>query len=481
MRIRFFISTLGRPLIPLGIVTLLFAGLALLWNEPLAGFITTGIVSLGLGLLGRYFGNVAIEPTRVEGITSVLLLWLIIPLIGAIPFMFDAQFGFINAFFESMSAFTTTGATVLRDFEKLPRSLFMWRAMAQWMGGIGIIVLFIAVFPQLAIAGRQLFFTEAPGPTEERLTPRLKNTAYAVLIVYTLLTVLCFLGYLIFGMPAYEAIAHAFTTLAAGGLSPQGRSFEGYSVALSWVCSLFMILAGVSFSLQYRVLMGDVKALWKNVELRVYLWIIAIASAILFVILLGQYNVIDAARHAVFQVASIVTSTGFASADFEQWPSQADAVLLVLMFIGGSAGSAAGGVKVVRWVILYQNTRREMQRALHPRAVALVNLGDQVVPEAIVRSVAAFITLYLGLFAMITVSLVWLDTDFVSAFTASIAAVGNIGPGLSAVGPMDNYAGLHPISRILLIFGMYAGRLEVVTVFLLFSREFWRTSRRLTW
>lgn len=481
MRIRFFISTLGRPLIPLGIVTLLFAGLALLWNEPLAGFITTGIVSLGLGFLGRYFGNVAIEPTRVEGITSVLLLWLIIPLIGAIPFMFDAQFGFINAFFESMSAFTTTGATVLRDFEKLPRSLFMWRAMAQWMGGIGIIVLFIAVFPQLAIAGRQLFFTEAPGPTEERLTPRLKNTAYAVLIVYTLLTVLCFLGYLVFGMPAYEAIAHAFTTLAAGGLSPQGRSFEGYSVALSWVCSLFMILAGISFSLQYRVLMGDVKALWKNVELRVYLWIIAIASAILFVILLGQYNVIDAARHAVFQVASIVTSTGFASADFEQWPSQADAVLLVLMFIGGSAGSAAGGVKVVRWVILYQNTRREMQRALHPRAVALVNLGDQVVPEAIVRSVAAFITLYLGLFAMITVSLVWLDTDFVSAFTASIAAVGNIGPGLSAVGPMDNYAGLHPISRILLIFGMYAGRLEVVTVFLLFSREFWRTSRRLTW
>lgn len=482
MRLRFFASTLGRPLIPLGFVMLGFVGLALVWREPLAGFLTTAVLSLALGFLGRYYGSHEnVEPTRQEGITAVLLLWLVVPLIGCIPFLFNEQFGFINAFFESMSAFTTTGATVLQDFDNFSRSLFLWRAFAQWMGGVGIIVLFIAVFPKLAIAGRQLFFTEAPGPTEERLTPRLKNTAYAVLIVYLILTTLCFFAYLIFGMPAYEALAHALTTLAAGGLSPQGRSFEGYSVALSWVCSVFMILAGVNFSLQYRVFMGDVKALWNNLELRVYFGIIAGASVVLFIALLGQYNIVDASRHAVFQVASIVTSTGFASADFELWESGADAVLLFLMFIGGSAGSAAGGVKVIRWVILHQNLNREMQRALHPRAVALVTLGNQVIPEEIVRSVAAFITLYLGLFAAITLGLIWLGTDLVSALTASIAAVGNIGPGFNEVGPMDNYAGLHPVSRLLLIFGMYAGRLEVITVFLIFSREFWRSSKRLTW
>ncbi len=479
MRGRFAPYIIGLGLIALALLMVLFSVWALFERSSAAGFITAALAAVLVGAMLVGVGSSRAEPTRREALLAVLLLWLLVPLFGAIPYAVSGGLSPLNAMFESMSGFTTTGATVLRDFEAFSSSLFMWRSLTQWIGGVGIIVLFIAVFPQLAIAGRQLFFTEAPGPTEDRLTPRLRNTANAVLIVYVGLTVLCALAYWLAGMSFYGAVAHAFTTLAAGGFSPEPLSFLAFTPTLTWISVLFMVFAGANFALQYRVLMSRRPLdLFRDAEFRAYIIISLIATTLLVFALRGEYAFVDALRHGAFQVMSILTTTGYASADFAAWPRQAEAVLLVLMFVGGSAGSAAGGVKVVRWLIIGRNTEREVRRALHPRAIAPVRVGNRVISEDVLRAVSAFIFLYIGLFAITAVVLVWFEADFTTAFTASIACIGNIGPGLAAVGPLANFADLHPVSRAVLIFGMYAGRLEVVTVFVLVNRDFWILPRR---
>lgn len=481
MRGRFAPYILGAGLLGIAVVMLVFTVFAVFFADPWRGFLLTALLSAGLGRLLLWWGTPEAEPTRREALIGVMLLWFVVPLMGAIPFVVDAGFSPINALFESMSGFTTTGATVLTEFDSMSASLFMWRALSQWFGGVGIIVLFIAVFPKLAIAGRQLFFAEAPGPTEERLTPRLKNTASAVLLVYVGLTVLCTLAYALAGMSLYDAVAHAFTTLAAGGFSPNGLSFEGFSPALSWVSIVFMTFAGGNFALQYRAITGRPRELFDDAEFRAYLLIIAVSTLLMAVGLRSAYAPSEALRHALFQTLSIITTTGYASADFVDWSEQTQVILLLLMFVGGSAGSAGGGIKVVRWLIIVKHTTREVHRALQPRAVLPLRVGKRVVPEEVFRAVAAFVTLYIGLFAFTTAVLVWFGADFITAFTASIACIGNIGPGLAEVGPMFNFAGLHPVSRLLLTFGMYAGRLEVVTLFVLFDRTFWRLPRVNLW
>ncbi len=479
MRGRFAPYIVGVGLAALAVLMVPFGFWALLERSLATGFLVTGLVAAGLGAGLMRVGSNHVDPTRREALIGVLLLWLVVPLVGAIPYIVSGGLSPINAIFESMSGFTATGATALSDFGALSQSLFMWRALTQWIGGVGIIVLFIAVFPQLAIAGRQLFFAEAPGPTEERLTPRLRNTANAVLLVYVGLTVLCTAAYFVAGMSFYNAVAHALTTIAAAGFSPEPLSFIDFSPTLAWIAVVFMTLAGVNFALQYRVLMsGRPLDLFRDAELRAYIGILLVATTLLVFALRGEYSFVDALRHAAFQAISIMTTTGYATADFAEWPRQAKAVLLVLMFIGGSAGSAAGGVKVVRWLIISRNTEREVRRALHPRAVAPVRVGNRVISEDVLRSVSAFIFLFIGLFVLTTLILVWLGADFTTAFTASIACVGNVGPGLGAVGPLASFAELHPVSRIVLTFGMYAGRLEVVTVFVLLNRDFWILPRR---
>jgi trk system potassium uptake protein TrkH len=454
VRGRFAPFIIGTGLLALAAAMVVFVIYALLAREPVLGFLVTAVASTLVGAPLARFGSARAEPTRREALVGVLLLWFLMPLFGAIPYAMSDAFTPLNALFESMSGFTATGATVLVDFTKPSSTLFMWRSLTQWFGGIGILLLFIAVFPQLAIAGRQLFFTEAPGPTEERLTPRLRNTAYAVLIVYAGLTTLCALAY-----------------LAAG-------TFQ--APLIEWVAIVFMLFAGANFALQYRAVTGRPRELMRDAEFRAYLVIVAIATATLTLFLWRGEAFWETLRTGLFQVLSILTTTGYASVDYALWDQRAQMVLLVLMFIGGSAGSAAGGIKIARWLIIGQNTAREVRQALHPRAVLPVRVGDRVVPEEVIRAVAAFLTLFVGLFALSVVVLVAFGADFVTAFSASIAAVGNIGPGLASVGPMLNFAELHPVSRGVLIFDMYAGRLEVVTVFVIFTSNWWRLPRRAT-
>ena len=479
MRGRFAPYIVGSGLVALAAVLVPFLLWSLAAGDPWGGFAIAALAAAAVGGPLAWLGSTYADPSRREALMGVLLLWLAVPAFGAIPFSIDGGFSALNAMFESMSGFTTTGATVLRDFSSFSDPLFMWRSLTQWIGGVGIIVVFIAVFPQLAIAGRQLFFAEAPGPTEDRLTPRLRNTAGAVLIVYVGLTVACGAAYTFGGMTPFDAVAHAFTTIAAGGFSPRGLSFEAFqSPTLDWIAIVFMVFAGMNFALQFRALTGRPRLLLRDAEFRAYAGIIVVAGATVTLLLVPSYGLADGVRHALFQTLAILTTTGYASVDFALWDLRAQAVLVTLMFIGGSAGSAAGGIKVVRWLIVAKNAAREVQRSLHPRGVFPLRVGDRVVSEEVLRAVAAFITLYIGLFAVTTLALVFLGADFVSAFTATIACIGNIGPGLAAVGPMANFADLHPVSRGLLVFGMYAGRLEVVTVFVILSRGWWHLPRR---
>jgi trk system potassium uptake protein TrkH len=423
--------------------------------------------------------GVALERLRrVEGLGIVAAAWMVIALLAAIPYI-AAGLGFVDALFESMSGLTTTGATVFTDFTTFGRGIFFWRGLTQWLGGVGVIALFIAVLPRLAIGGRELFFAEAAGPTDEKLTPQLRHTAIALWKIYGALSAAQVAALMLAGMTLYDALCHTFTTMAAGGFSPHPQSIAGYqSASIDWIITVFMFVAGTNFALQYRAVRGSRHALVQDEEFRAYTGVVIVATILVAVALLGQgLGGHDAIRHGAFQVVSILTTTGFASVDFELWSDQAKVVLFLLMFIGGCAGSAGGGPKVVRHILMARFTLRELKRTLHPRAILPVKLGGRVVPEHILRDVQVFMLFYLLTFAVGATVVVLLGADLMTGITASIACLGNIGPGFGPVGPMGSFADLHPISKIVLTASMWIGRLEVLTVLVLFRLEVWRAAK----
>jgi trk system potassium uptake protein TrkH len=452
------------------------------WRDAV-GFVVALTASLLLGTIMRRVGawreagsNERIR--RVDGLAIVSATWLVIAHLAAIPYVW-AGLHPIDALFESMSGFTTTGATIITDFAAFSRSLYFWRAFTHWVGGMGVIALFIAVLPRLAIGGRELFFAEAAGPTDEKLAPQLRQTAIMLWKLYAALTALQVIALVLAGMTVFDAVCHAFATMAAGGFSPNPLSIAGYqSATIEWIVLLFMVVAGANFALQYRAVRGATRSLLHDEEFRAYLGLVLVATAVLALFLLGDgYTPADALRHGAFQVVSILTTTGFASTDFQLWDAQAKMVLFVLMFVGGCAGSAAGGPKVVRHILMARYTLRELKRVLHPRAVLPVKLGGRVVPESILRDVQVFMLFYLLTFAVGAAIVVALGADLVTGITASIACLGNIGPGFDAIGPMANFAGLHPLSKIVLTLEMWIGRLEVLTVLVFFRAEPWRSAR----
>jgi len=477
LRGRFFAYVLGTALLALAAAATLFAGYALLLGEPTRGFALVVLAALPSGIVLRGLGSPNAEPSRREALAGVLVTWLLMPALSGVPYALTDGVSLVDAFFEGMSGFTTTGATTITDLLALPTSLMLWRAFTQWVGGIGIVVLFVAVFPQLAIAGRQLFFAEQPGTSEERLAPRLRSTAAVVVSLYAGLTALAVVAFLLARMSPVDALAHAFASLSAGGFSPAPAGMTAQAPTVQWVAVAFMFLGGASFPHLYRALSGDARALFGNAEFRAYVAILLVGGLLLTLALLPSFGLWDALRHGVFQAVSLTTTTGFVSDDVSAWSLPAQALLVAFMFIGGSAGSAAGGVKVVRWLIVVKHSVREVRRALHPRAVMPVRVGRRVVPEEVMRAVVAFLTLYLGLFAAGTLTLVTLGADFVTAFTAAIACLGNTGVALGSVGPLGDFDAFHPVSRLVLAFLMYAGRLEVVTVFVVFDASFWRRPR----
>jgi len=451
-----------------------------LLGEDARGFFVGAAIGLLLGVVLRQLGSLEAEPRRAEALLTVAGLWILVPVLGAIPFWVSGGLSYLDALFEATSGFSTTGATILTDFNQLSYGLFFWRSLSQWVGGMGILLLFIVVLPHLALAGRQMFFAETTGVQKQQLTPKLRQTASYILRVYLLLTLFTLTAYLATGVPVFEAIANTFSSVSAGGFSPNPQSFASYAPLTQWTAAGVMFLTGVNLLLQYRVIFGrEYTAPLRDPEFRTYaLIVLTVGLAMTSVLFLRHdYALEPALRHAFFQTTSIITGTGFASADFAQWVIPAQTLLVMLMFIGGSAGSVGGSIKVIRWLIIGALVRRELQRALHPQAVLPLRVGNKNIGEDVMRSVAAFITLYVSLFALGVLVMGILEEDFVVAFSASAAAIGNVGPGLGAVGPMANYGDLHPISKAVMIFQMWAGRIELIAVFSLFTPELWRRLR----
>ena len=479
MRLSIVIHIAGRILRLFGAMFLAPAAIALFYGEgrDAAGLLIGGTVTGVMGqVMTRACRQTEEDLRRIEALAVVAGTWLVVAHLGAIPYVW-AGLPPIDAFFESMSGFTTTGATILADFERLGRGMMFWRSMTQWLGGMGVITLFVAVLPRLAFGVRQLFFAEAPGPTDEKLTPHIRQTAAYLWRLYTGLTLAEVVALTVAGMPLYDAVCHAMTTLAAGGFSPNPESIMGYdSAAVEWIVCFFMFLAGANFALQYRALLGRPGALLRDDEFKAYVGIVVVAAAGLALFLWSAGSDTAWIRRATFQTLSIVTTTGYASTDFELWTDQAKVVLLALMFIGGCAGSAAGGPKVLRHVLVGRYTLIELRRTLHPRGVLPVKLGRKVVPEEVMRTVLVFFLFYILMFAACAAVVIRLGADIVTGFTAAIATLGNIGPGLAQVGPMANYGGLHPASKIVLTLAMWIGRLEVLTVLALLRPEVWRNA-----
>jgi trk system potassium uptake protein TrkH len=482
MRIAVVLHTIGTFL---GYFAITFAApvaVAAIYRDwaDFGAFAAAGLITAAAGGMLRWGrGARAEDLTRVEGLAIVAGAWLLLAVSAAIPYG-ASGLGPIDAVFESMSALTTTGATVIKDFSAHGRAVFFWRALTQWFGGVGVIALFVAVLPRLGIAGRQLFFAEAPGPSDEKLTPQIRKTAAALWTVYAGLTAAQVVALLATGMPLFDSICNAMGTLAAGGFSPHPQSIAGYdNPAAEWVITFFMFVAGANFALHYRTLRGEKRAFLEDEEFRAYVGIVVVAIVLLTIFLRPEAaGLVVAIRMASFQVLSILTTTGFASVDFQLWNEQAKMVLLALMFIGGCAGSAAGGPKVVRQVLIARYTLTELRRTLHPRGVLPVKLGGRVVPDDVMRGVLVFFLFYLLVFAVCALVVSALGADLLTALTASIACLGNIGPGFNQVGPMSSFADLHPVSRVVLIGAMWIGRLEVVTVLALLRPEVWRMARR---
>jgi trk system potassium uptake protein TrkH len=485
MRLSLVVHVMGLVVRVFGLMFLAPLAVALFYAEYIdaIGFALLTLITSATGHVMRHAGGDAAESAveamrRVEGLAIVSGAWLVIAWFAAVPYLWNGL-GPIDAMFEAMSGLTTTGATVLRDFSQYGKAIFFWRSLTNWLGGMGVIALFVAILPRLAIGGREIFFAEASGPDDEKVAPQIRRTAALLWRLYALLTLLQIIALVMVGMPLFDAVCNTFGTIAAAGFSPHPLSIAGYeNPAAEWVIIVFMFLAGANFALQYRALARrDFTVLRDDEELRAYTGVVVAATVAVAIAIWGANDAGAPIRTALFQVLSIMTTTGFASVDFNLWNDQAKAVLLGLMFIGGCAGSAGGGPKVVRHVLLAKYTLQELRRTLHPRAVLPVKLGSRVVPGPIMQGVIVFFLFYMLTFAVCSAIVILLGADIVTGISATAAALGNVGPGFNLVGPMANFADLHPVSRIVLTLAMWIGRLEVITVLVIFRAEAWRTSR----
>jgi len=427
------------------------------------------LLTLGIGLILEFGFKTEKVIERADGFTIVAFTWLLIPLLGTLPYVF-LGLGFLDAFFEAMSGFTTTGATILNVVEELPKSALLWRSLTQWLGGMGVILLFISILPRLGVGGSQLFDREFPGPLPERLRPRFRTTARLLWTIYVGFTgAEIALLYFLARLPLFDSICISFSTIPTGGFTPTTASIGFYGNPLAeYIIMVFMFLAGMSFILHYQVLRGNWKAI-KGEEFRLYL--IILASAIFLLIVSQGFN---SYREGMFQAISIMTTTGFVTADFGSWHSGARIVLLALMFIGACGGSTGGAIKVVRVLTLIKHTGVMMRKAIFPKAVIPVKLNQKSIPEGIIRDIISFLFLYILVAIAASVVLCFLGLNLETAISAVAATLGNVGPGLGGVGPSLNYALLPGAAKFILIICMWLGRLELFTVFMIFFPRFWK-------
>jgi trk system potassium uptake protein TrkH len=443
--------------------------------------LTSAGITAGAGVLGLLASwRVPFNMGRREALFVVGTVWLGLGIFGAIPFVIGAGMSVPDALFEAISGVTTTGGTILTEIEgRLSAPLHLWRMATHWLGGLGIVVLFVALFPELGVGGKRLFQGEAAGPKTAGLSPRIRDTARSLWWIYLSITAAEMVALRVCGLPWFDSLANALSTLGTGGFAIKNGSIGEYnSLSVDVVITCFMLMAGINFSLFYRARTEGLGVFWRNQEFRLYSIIFLGITAIITADLM-QGPLVDgvgeAVRYSTFQVAAIMTTTGFGTADFEQWSSLSKMLLLTLFFTGGCAGSTAGGMKLIRFLIIIKVLAHEMRLAFRPSLVAPVRVGDQVVPEGVVRGTMAYALIFLGTVGITGIIVAVLDpVDMTTAFMAALACVANVGPGLGAVGPTDNYAFFSDASKMVLSGAMLLGRLEFFSLLALFVPGFWR-------
>ena len=470
-----FVFLIGAAMLPAFVIAAALHEAA--WSAiGLASLVTMG-TGIGMYVFIPRTGE-RISLTHREGFVIVTLAWVLASAFGGLPFLFAGVVpSFCDAFFETMSGFTTTGASVIPNLDGVPRGILFWRALTQWLGGMGIIILSIAILPILGVGGMQLFKAEIPSPVKDKITPRIAETARNLWIVYIAISaveaVLLTLG----GLSVFDAVCHTFATMATGGFGTYDASIAHFnSLYVEIVIIAFMFIAGVNFTLHYRLFRGDPRPLLRDPEFRLYTSIVLVATALITLDL--RLNVFaglgESLRYAAFQVVSILTTTGFATANFDQWPAPSKLTLVLLMFVGGCAGSTGGAIKCLRFMIVVKQTFIELYRLIHPHAVLSVKIAKVAVPPEIVSSIRSFFFLYIALATAATLTLTILGVDMLTSVSGVAATIGNVGPGLGLVNASSTYAGLPQAAKWVLSLCMLLGRLEIYTVLVLLVPDFWK-------
>ncbi|NPA44255.1 MAG: TrkH family potassium uptake protein [Chlorobi bacterium] len=447
-------------------------------DDKIAFLITIGIAS-SIGLISRLItSNKKKEIGKREGYIIVSFVWVVFSFVGSLPFILSGYIpNLTNAFFETMSGFTTTGSSILNDIEALPHGLLFWRSIIQWMGGMGIIVLSLAILPILGIGGMQLFSAEVPGPVPDKLHPRVTETAKRLWLIYVVFTIAETTLLLFGGMDLFDAVNHSFTTMATGGYSTKQASIAHWDSAyIQYVIILFMFIAGTNFTLAYFGFKLKFKKIIHNEEFRYYLGFILLISIVSAIVLYNTSNlgIEKSFRDSLFQVVSLITTTGYATADYLKWFPFIITILFISMFFGGSAGSTGGGIKFMRIVLLMKNSVAEFKRLIHPHAIIPVRFNHSTVKPQIITNILAFIVLYVSIFVGGTIVMSAIGLDLQSSMGAVITSLGNVGPGLGEQGPAGNFYNVPAIGKWFLSFLMLVGRLELFTVLILFSPSFWK-------
>ncbi len=470
----------GLLLVFNGLFMFLCLPFSIYYRESVFPLGVSGIIAVFVGAILWYTtkDNPNKELKKKDGYLIVITGWLVMSIFGSFPYLLSGTIlEFTDALFETISGYTTTGATILTDIESVDKGILFWRSLTQWTGGMGIIVLAVAILPILGIGGMQLFIAESPGISPDKMKPRIKDVAKRLWLIYLGLTIAEMVLLMFGGMPFYDAINHSLTTMATGGFSTKNASVAYYDSAyIQYVIIFFMFLAGTNFTIIYYGLKGKFLKVWGNEEFRNYLiLVVAISICISFFVFSAKWEGFEKSfRDSLFQVVSIITTTGFITADYTAWAPFLTIIFFLIMFLGASAGSTAGGIKIIRHTLLFKNSILEMKRQLHPSAIMPVRLNNQAVSRDITYNVLAFVMIYLFIFGLGVFLLSFTGVDFDTALGAVATCLGNIGPGLGTVGPVNNFAHITPFGKMLLAFIMLMGRLELFTVLMLFNPSFWK-------
>ena len=470
--------TLGKLLVALSALLLLPIVVSLLYKEHcILSFLIAAAISLVAGLLLTFF----CKPTSHviyarEGFAIVSLVWLSMSVIGALPFVISGEIpSFVDAFFETVSGFTTTGASILRNVEAMSHGLLFWRSFTHWIGGMGVLVFVMALLPNISDRSIHILRAEVPGPIVGKLVPRIKDTAKILYIIYIVLTVVEVIFLLAGGMPLFDSLLHAFGTAGTGGFGVKADSIAGYSPYLQWVIAVFMLLFGVNFNIYYMLLIRKFRYVFRSGELLCYLGVVLLSVAAICINVYPMYETFaETLRQSFFQVSSIITTTGYATTDFNLWPAFSKGILFVLMFVGACAGSTGGGLKISRVMLIFKIIARELRRLIHPRSVAKVKLDGKGVNESTLDGVTAYFGIYMacifGVFLVVSLDPLGFETNL----SATVACFNNIGPGFVGVGPCANYAAYSALSKIVLSIAMLLGRLEIYPLLIVLIPSFWK-------